>query len=37
MKKIKPIVYTGVERNPTYWVLGEKLGDAFKLGKEFKE
>jgi flavin reductase (DIM6/NTAB) family NADH-FMN oxidoreductase RutF len=37
MKKMKPIIYTGAKRNPTYWILGEKLGDAFKLGKEFYE
>ncbi len=33
---MNPIVYTGVERNPTYWAIGEKLGDAFKLGKQYK-
>ena len=36
MKKINPIIYTGVKEQPTYWSLGEKLGDAFKLGKQFK-
>lgn len=36
IKKMNPVIYTGVERNPTYWLLGKKLGDAFKLGKEYK-
>lgn len=36
IKKMKPIIYTGVEKKPTYWSIGEKLGDAFKLGKEYK-
>ncbi|MFW9770065.1 MAG: flavin reductase family protein [Candidatus Thorarchaeota archaeon] len=36
LKKMNPVVYTGAEKQPTYWTLGEKIGDAFKLGKEFK-
>ena len=36
IRKMKPVIYTGVEKNPTYWLLGEKLGDAFELGKDFK-
>lgn len=36
IKKMKPIIYTGVEKKPTYWGIGEKLGDVFKLGKEYK-
>ncbi len=37
IKKMKPIIYTGVEKNQTYWSVGEKVGDAFKLGKEYKD
>jgi len=37
MKKMNPVIYTGAEKQPTYWTLGEKLGDAFQLGKEFKK
>lgn len=37
IKKMKPVIYTGVEKNQTYWSVGEKLGDAFKLGKEYKD
>ena len=36
MKKMNPVIYTGVEKQPTYWTLGKKIGDAFQLGKEFK-
>jgi len=34
MKLMNPIIYTGAEKRPTYWMLGEKLGDAFQIGKE---
>ncbi len=37
MKKMNPAIYTGAEKQPTYWTLGEKLGDAFQLGKEYKK
>ncbi|MHA2221579.1 MAG: flavin reductase family protein, partial [Candidatus Thorarchaeota archaeon] len=37
MKKMNPVIYTGAEKQPTYWTLGEKIGDAFKLGKDFKK
>ncbi len=37
MKKMNPAIYTGAEKQPTYWTLGEKLGDAFQLGKDFKK
>ena len=37
MKKMNPVIYTGAEKQPTYWTLGEKIGDAFQLGKEFKK
>jgi flavin reductase (DIM6/NTAB) family NADH-FMN oxidoreductase RutF len=37
MKKMNPVIYTGAEKQPTYWTLGEKLGDAFQLGKEYKK
>ena len=36
MKKMNQVIYTGAEKQPTYWILGEKIGDAFQLGKEFK-
>jgi flavin reductase (DIM6/NTAB) family NADH-FMN oxidoreductase RutF len=36
IKKMKPVIYTGIEKNQTYWSVGEKLGDAFKLGKGYK-
>jgi flavin reductase (DIM6/NTAB) family NADH-FMN oxidoreductase RutF len=36
MKRMNPVIYTGAEKQPTYWTLGEKLGDAFQIGKEFK-
>ena len=36
MKMMNPVIYTGAEKQPTYWTLGEKLGDAFQIGKEFK-
>jgi flavin reductase (DIM6/NTAB) family NADH-FMN oxidoreductase RutF len=37
MKKMNPVIYTGAEKQPTYWTLGEKIGDAFQLGKEFRK
>ena len=37
IKKMNQIVYTGAEGRPTYWVVGDKIGDAFSLGKSFKE
>ncbi|NPD90590.1 MAG: flavin reductase family protein [Asgard group archaeon] len=37
MKKINPLIYTGAEKQPTYWSIGEKIGDAFKIGKGFKQ
>ena len=37
IQKMKLIIYFGVEKEPTYWTIGEKLGDAFKLGIEFKQ
>ncbi len=36
MKKMNLVIYTGAEKQPTYWTLGEKIGDAFKIGKGFK-
>lgn len=36
-RKMKPIVYAGIEKQPSYWKLGEKVADAFKIGKEFNE
>ncbi|MBY9001601.1 MAG: FAD-binding protein [Candidatus Heimdallarchaeota archaeon] len=36
MKKINPLIYTGTEKQPTYWSIGEKIGDAFKIGKDLK-
>lgn len=37
MKKLNPVIYTGAAKQPTYWTLGEKLGDAFQLGERFKK
>jgi len=37
MKKMNQIVYTGAEGQPSYWTIGDKIGDAFSIGKEFKE
>lgn len=37
MKKMNPIIHTGAEKQPTYWSIGEKIGDAFKIGKDFKQ
>lgn len=37
MKKMSQIVYTGAEGQPSYWTIGDKIGDAFSIGKEFKE
>ncbi|MHA2209626.1 MAG: flavin reductase family protein, partial [Candidatus Thorarchaeota archaeon] len=37
MKKMNPVIYTGAEKQPTYWALGEKLGDAFQIGKDYKK
>ena len=37
MKKINPLIYTGAEKQPTYWSIGEKIGDAFKIGKGLKK
>jgi len=36
MKKMNQIVYTGAEGQPSYWTLGDKIGEAFSIGKEFK-
>lgn len=36
MKKMNQIVYTGAEGQPSYWAIGDKIGDAFSIGKEFK-
>lgn len=35
IKKIDPLVYCAVVRE--YWSIGEKLGDAFSVGKELKK
>ncbi len=37
IKKMNPIIYTGAEKQPTYWCVGKKLGNAFKLGKEYRK
>jgi flavin reductase (DIM6/NTAB) family NADH-FMN oxidoreductase RutF len=37
IKKMNPIVYTGAEKQNRYWSVGEKVADAFKIGKEFKK
>ncbi|NHJ83935.1 MAG: flavin reductase family protein [Asgard group archaeon] len=37
MKKMNPIIYTGIEKEPTYWTIGDKIADAFKKGKEYNE
>lgn len=37
MKKMNPVIYTGAEKRPTYWALGEKLGDAFRIAKDFRK
>ncbi|MFX0180624.1 MAG: flavin reductase family protein [Candidatus Hodarchaeota archaeon] len=37
IKKMNPIIYTGAEKQPTYWRVGKKLGNAFKLGKEYRK
>jgi flavin reductase (DIM6/NTAB) family NADH-FMN oxidoreductase RutF len=37
IKKMNPIVYTGAENQNQYWSVGEKVADAFKIGKEFKK
>jgi len=34
MKKANLVIYTGAEKKPTYWELGENIGTAFKIGKE---
>ncbi|MFX1592789.1 MAG: flavin reductase family protein [Promethearchaeota archaeon] len=36
IRKLNLIIYTGAENQPTYWSLGKKLGDAFKLGQALK-
>ena len=35
IKKMNQIVYTGAEGQPTYWALGNKIGSAFSIGKQF--
>jgi len=35
LKKMRLIVYTGIEKDPSYWSIGEKIADAFKKGREF--
>ncbi|MHA2270229.1 MAG: flavin reductase family protein [Candidatus Hodarchaeales archaeon] len=35
IKKMNPILYTG--NHFDYWSVGEKLGDAFKVGKELRK
>ena len=37
MIKMNPIVYTGIELQPSYWTIGEKIADAFEIGKELKK
>lgn len=37
VKKMNPIIYFGIEGNPSYWSVGEKLANAFKLGREYKK
>ncbi|MHA1995274.1 MAG: flavin reductase family protein [Candidatus Hodarchaeales archaeon] len=36
-KKMNLIIYTGIKNKQAYWSIGEKLADAFKIGKELKE
>ena len=36
IKKMNQIVYTGAEGQPSYWVVGDKIGAAFSLGKKLK-
>ncbi len=36
MKKINPLIYTGAEKQPTYWSIGEKTADSFKIGEHFE-
>jgi len=37
IKKMNQIVYTGAEGQPSYWVVGDKIGEAFSIGKRLKE
>jgi flavin reductase (DIM6/NTAB) family NADH-FMN oxidoreductase RutF len=37
IRKMNQIVYTGAEGQPSYWMIGDKIGDAFSIGKKFKE
>ncbi|MFW9809716.1 MAG: flavin reductase family protein, partial [Candidatus Thorarchaeota archaeon] len=37
MKKMNPVIYTGAQKQPTYWTLGDKLGDAFQIGKDLEK
>ena len=37
IKKMNQIVYTGAEGQPTYWSLGDMIGKAFSIGKQFTE
>lgn len=37
VKKMNLIIYTGAEKQPIYWALGNKLGDAFKIGQSIKK
>ncbi len=37
MNKMKPIVYTGIEKQPSYWRINEKIADAFRIEREFNK
>ena len=37
IKKMNQIIYTGVEGQPSYWSVGDKIGNAFSIGKKLKE
>ena len=37
IKKMNQIVYTGAQGQPSYWVVGDKIGNAFSIGKKLKE
>ena len=36
LEKMNPIIYTGIQGQPSYWNIGDKQADAFKIGKELK-
>ncbi len=37
IKKMNQIIYTGAEGQPSYWTVGDKIGNAFSIGKKLKE